>query len=141
MNKFYQMVDAEEQFAANKNKILGNSATAYRTAAQNDMREGQHFTEAAVATARHGIPGLISSGFDSVNRAIKAPPIAVANELAPMLFSNNPLENQIALNALKKRIDAHQMVNAFAPTGRALLTGANRAGGYAGSIPAQNNNK
>jgi len=141
MNNFYQMVDAEEQFAANKNKILGNSATAYRTAAQNDMREGQHMTEAAVATARHGIAGGVGAIFDSINRAIKAPPVAVANELSPMLFSNNPQENAIALNALRRRINAHQMIDAFAPTGRSLLTGANRAGGYAGSIPVQNNNQ
>lgn len=97
--------------------------------------QGGEAADVALSIAQNpSISNLIGQSIQSARRSLKSPPTAVADELAPLLFSSDPIVKEQAFRLLQKRVNAGTIMDKFNPTARqALQTGA-RAGGYSGGL-------
>jgi len=129
-NKFASTMARERVFAETNRAVMGNSRTGFRTAAQADL-QGDAMDGALQVMQNPTMGQVVSSGVGAVRRAFTSPPVAVADELAPMLFSQDQAIQRSALNALRQRVALGTVLR---PVGQAALTGATRVGGYSGGL-------
>jgi hypothetical protein len=133
-NSFANTIKSEKTFAETKNRVLSNSRTRFRETAQEDMQGGNAADMALSIAQNPSISNLIGQGIQSARRSLRAPPTAVADELAPLLFSSDPMVKEQAFRLLQKRVNAGTILDRFNPASRqALQTGAS-AGGYSGGL-------
>lgn len=131
---FAKTIKNEKTFAETSRQVLGNSRTAFRQAAQDDLQAGTA-AEAALNIAQNpSIGTILGQGVQAARRAMTSPPTAVADELAPMLFSTDPAVKAQALQLLQQRVNAGTMLNRFNPAARIGLLGGARIGGYSGGL-------
>lgn len=130
---FRESVNREKTFAQTNRAVSGNSRTAFRQAAQDDM--GSDAVDAAFNIAQNPTLGaLVTQGVTTARNMLRRPPTAVADELSP-LFSTDPVVRKAALDALNARMSGQGLLdNAMRPlpSGGNLLRGAATAGGYSG---------
>lgn len=130
---FRDSVNRERTFAQTNRAVSGNSRTAYRNAAQDDMAGDP--VDAAFNVAQN--PTLANAGGQVLNVArnwLRRPPTEVADELAPM-FSTDPATRDAAMAALQTRMGGQTLLDrAMRPLPKSgnLLRGAAIAGGYSG---------
>jgi hypothetical protein len=134
IDQFTRTIAKEKIFAATNRGVGGNSRTAARLAAQADMQNNGLQQSALNIMERPGIGTIIGEGFNAVRNSLRAPPTAVADKLAPMLFSTDPRLKAEALEELTKRVNAGTILNRYATAARMGLLGSARAGGYSGGL-------
>jgi len=130
---FRDSVNRERTFAETARAVTGNSRTAYRGAAQDDMADGA--VDAAFNVAQNPTMGnLITQGVTAARNWMTTPPTAVADDLAPM-FSTDPAVRAAAMDALNNRMSGQNLLSgAMRPLPKSgnLLRGAASAGGNFG---------
>jgi len=104
---FTQDVEREAQFAKNRNQIVGNSRTAYRTSGQDEM--GVDPLNAIGHAVMGNIPGATVSAAKSIVRYLKRPPSAVGDQASPMLFTQG--DNSGVVQALRSKATAAGMTD------------------------------
>lgn len=131
--QFGRIMGNERVFAETNRAIAGNSRTAFRQAAQNDM--AGNAVDAAFDVAQNPTAAnLMAQGVNMARNWWRSPPTAVADQATP-LFSTDPATREAALNALRQRVGGQQLldraIRPLLPGGTALNTAA-RIGGYSG---------
>lgn len=130
---FRESVNRERTFAQTNKAVSGNSRTAYREAAQDDMAGSP--VDAAFNVAQNPTAAnVVTQGMNVARNWLRRPPTEVADELAPM-FSTDPATRDAAMAALQNRMGGQTLLNkAMRPLPKSgnLLRGAAIAGGYTG---------
>jgi hypothetical protein len=130
---FRKSVDREKTFTQTNRQVSGNSRTAFREAAQDDMSGGA--VDALFNVAQNpSTANVLTQGATAAKNWLRRPPTEVADELAPM-FSTDPAIREAAMNGLRQRMSGTSLMDTLmrpARPGGRLLTGAAKVGGYSG---------
>lgn len=130
---FRDSVNRERTFSQTNRAVLGNSRTAYRQAAQDDM-SGDTVDAAFNVAQNPTAANIVGQGMNVARNWFRRPPTEVADELAPM-FSTDPATRDAAMAALQNRMGGQTLLNrAMRPLPKSgnLLRGAANLGGYSG---------
>lgn len=132
-DRFAKLVQAEKTYAETTRQILGNSRTAFRQAAQDEMAGGA--IDAAFNVAQNPtMANVLGQGAIAARNWMKRPPTEVADQLSP-LFSTDPAIRDAAMAALRQRVGGQALMDKLMlplRPGGPTLTNAARAGGYSG---------
>lgn len=131
-NAFAKMLETESLFARNRNQMLGNSRTAFRNAAQEDMAIDPGGAAVHALTGNFG--SAVGDLMRQVSRYAKRAPEAVNAELGPMMFTPTGAggANEAALKALESSAKALDLSAGQRRSLARLLTQSGATGsGYA----------
>jgi hypothetical protein len=124
-NKFVSAVERERTFADTYKAVTGNSRTAFRQAAQEDMAP----TAPELMIQQPSAMGILYGIARGIGNSMKRPATETADELAAPLFSPDPAVQQSAFQELSRRTALGSILQRPSV---ATLTGGARIGGYLG---------
>jgi hypothetical protein len=131
---FANAIAAEKTFAETRRQVLGNSRTAYRHAAADDLQNSS-LTESALNLVQNpSLGGFVGEAMRGARNYLRRPPIDVADKLAEPLFSTDPRIRNEAFAAMQRRLNVASDLNSLLPLSRMGLLGASRIGGYSGGL-------
>lgn len=133
LDAFRNVINGEREFFRTSNRVLGNSSTQFTNAAQADLANTS--ADMAFEIARNPSTGnIINQALTATRNYFTRPPQEAADELAPILFSNNRGTQTGAFNAMQGRLNFDDMMRQWGPLGNRLLSGGSTVGGASGGM-------
>lgn len=128
----FQSLIKNEADMAETRRIRGGSQTTPRAERQAEFAGGGA-EDLILNMANNGLKntafGIVTN---TASKALKEASIDMAEELAPLMFSSDPAVQRIALDALRKRVNAGTILNPLRPAAAKAREGARRAAVYLG---------
>jgi hypothetical protein len=131
--EFENLISNEKTMFDTYSDVLGNSRTAFRKAAQDDM--GSDLVDRAFNVAQNPSMGNTSNQlFSGIRDWMRKPSTGVADELAPLFSSDKAVQAQ-QLEALLNRISGGRLIDQITKKAAPrVLSGTNKLMGYSSGL-------